>query len=119
MEGVDEAVHDPAEAAPILELEFENRSGFGGVMDRFINAFHRTFGLTDAGRHNFPRNQFQIQIPDNKGVPALTLGKGDEGSFSNALLFTVQHNVTCGTEYLPAVAYALTLRTNLDNGPGV
>jgi len=102
-----------------LELEFENRSGFGGIMDRFINAFHRAFGLTDAGRHNFPRNQFQIQIPDNKGNPALTLGSGDEGSFSNALLFTVQHNVTCGTEYLPAIAYALTLRANVDNGPGL
>src|SRR6185295_13201882 len=102
-----------------LELEFENRSGFGGIMDRFINAFHRTFGLTDAGRHNFPRNQFQIQIPDSKGVPALTLGSGDQGSYSNSLLLTVQHNVTCGTEYLPAIAYALTLRANLDNGPGL
>jgi hypothetical protein len=88
-------------------------------MDRFINAFHRTFGLTDAGRHNFPRNQFQIQIPDNKGVPALTLGSADQGSYSNSLLLTVQHNVTCGTEYLPAIAYALTLRANLDNGPGL
>ena len=100
-----------------LELEFENRSGFGGIMDRFINAFHRTFGLTDAGRHNFPRNQFQIEIPDNKGNPAVSRGSGDEGSFTNALLFTVQHNFTCGTEYLPAIAYALTLRANLDNGP--
>src|SRR6266852_4377298 len=71
-----------------LELEFENRSGFGGIMDRFINAFHRTFGLTDAGRHDFPRNQFQIQIPDNKGAPAVALGSDDKGSFSNSLLLT-------------------------------
>jgi len=102
-----------------LELGYENRTGIGGVMDRFINAFHRTLGLTDAGRHNFPRNQFQIQVPDNKGVPALTLGSGDQGSYSNSLLLTVQHNVTCGTETLPAIAYALTLRANLDNGPGL
>ena len=102
-----------------LELEFENRTGIGGIMDRFINAFHRTFGLTDAGRHNFPRNQFQIQISDNQGKPALALDNGDAGSFSNALLLTVQHNLTCGTEYMPAFAYALTLRADLDNGPGL
>jgi thioredoxin-related protein len=102
-----------------LELAFENRSGFGGIMDRFINAFHRTLGLTDAGRHNFDRNQFQIEIPDNKGNPAVSRGSGDQGSFTNALLLTVQHNVTCGTEYLPAIAYALTVRANLDNGIGL
>ncbi len=102
-----------------LELEFENRSAVGGIMDRFINAFHRSLGLTDAGRHNFSRNEFQIQINDNKGALAITRGSGDQGSFSNALLLTMQHNVTCGTEYLPAIAYALTLRANLDNGPGV
>ncbi len=98
-----------------LELEFENRTGIGGIMDRFIDAFHRTLGLTDAGRHNFPRNQFQIQISDNRGKPAISLDNSDEGSFSNALLLAVQHNLTCGTEVLPAFAYALTLRANLDN----
>jgi thioredoxin-related protein len=102
-----------------LELEFENRSAAGGIMDRFINAFHRSLGLTDAGRHNFSRNQFQIGINDNKGALAITRGSGDEGSFSNALLLTMQHNVTCGTDYLPAIAYALSLRANLDNDPGL
>jgi hypothetical protein len=98
-----------------LELEYDNRSVFGGVMDRFINAFHRTFGLTDAGRHNYPRNQFSAQIKDKDGNQAVDLGADDRGSFSNALLVTVQHNVTCGTEYLPAFSYALTLRSELSN----
>jgi len=98
-----------------LELEFENRSGFGGIMDRFINTFHRTFGLTDADRHLFGRNLFQIEVADNKGNTAIQLDSGDRGSFSNALLLTVQHNVTCGNEYLPAIAYALTLRANLED----
>jgi thioredoxin-related protein len=102
-----------------LELEFENRSGFGGIMDRFINGFHRTFGLTDAGRHNFPNNQFQIQLADNRGNTALHLDNSDAGSFSNALLLTAQHNVTCGTEYLPALAYGLTVRAPLDNKTGI
>ncbi|HZE97509.1 MAG TPA: DUF3187 family protein [Planctomycetota bacterium] len=102
-----------------LELEYENRSAFGGVLDRFINAFHRTFGLTDAGRHNFPRNQFQIQIPDSKGTPTVDFDNSDRGSFSNSLLLTVQHNVSCGTEYLPAFAYALTLRADLDTTVGL
>jgi len=102
-----------------LELEFENRAAFGGIMDRFINAFHRTFGLTDAGRHNFPRNQFRVQIPDKNGTPVVNFDADDKGSFSNALLLTVQHNVTCGSEYMPAFAYALTLRADLDNKAGL
>jgi hypothetical protein len=102
-----------------VELEFENRSGFGGIMDRFINAFHRTFGLSDADRHLFPNNQYQIQLEDNRGNPALRLDNSDQGSFSNALLLTAQHNLTCGTEYLPALAYGLTVRAHLDNKMGI
>jgi hypothetical protein len=49
----------------------------------------------------------------------VTLVSGDKGSFSNSLLLTVQHNVTCGTDTLPAIAYALTLRANFNNGPGL
>ena len=102
-----------------LEVEFENRSSFGGIMDRFINAFHRTFGLSDAGRHNFPNNQLQIQLSDNRGNTALRLDNSDAGSFSNALLLSAQHNLTCGTEYLPALAYGLTVRAHLDNKTGI
>ena len=98
-----------------LELGYENRSAFGGIMDRFINAFHRTFGLTDAGRHNFPRNQFQVQIADKNGNTAVNLDDEDKGAFSDSLSLTLQHNVTCGTECLPAIAYAITLRFPLDN----
>lgn len=102
-----------------LEVEFENRTGMGGIMDRFIDAFHRTFGLTDAGRHLFRNNQFQIQLADNRGNTALQLDNSDAGSFSNALLLTVQHNITCGTDVLPALAYGLTVRTHLDNKTGI
>lgn len=98
-----------------LELEYENRSAFGGIMDRFVNAFHRTFGLTDAGRHNFPNNQFRAQISDQTGTPTVDLGSGDKGSFSNSFLLTIQHNVTCGTDVLPAFGYSLTLRAEVNN----
>jgi len=101
-----------------LELEFENRSAFGGIMDRFINAFHRTLGLTDAGRHNFERNLYQVQINDQNGNQAVNQTNADRGSFSNAFLLTAQHNVTCGTDVLPAFSYALTLRAKLDNEMG-
>jgi len=82
-----------------LELEYENRSGFGGIMDRFINAFHRTW-LTDAGRSNFPRNQFQIQIPTTRR-PAVQLGSVDKGpSRTLADHRAAQRDVR--NEYLPA-----------------
>jgi len=95
-----------------LEFEWENRILFGGVMDRFINAFHRTFGLTDAGRHNFPRNQIQIQVPDDKGNPATNI----DSSFStNSLILTTEYMWTPGSETWPAFSTAISLRANLDN----
>lgn len=99
-----------------LEFEWENRAIFGGVMDRFINAFHRTFGLTDAGRHNFPRNLVQIQVPDNKGNPAIDL---DSSFSSNSLLLTSEYTWTHGSETWPALATAISLRANLDNNLGI
>lgn len=98
-----------------IDVEFENRSAFGGVMDRFIDAFHRSFGLTDGGRHLFPNDRFAVQVFDKNGNPALNLTTGDRGSFSNSLLLSAQHNITCGTDILPALSYAVTLRSELSN----
>ncbi len=96
-----------------VELGFVQRSRFGGVMDGFIQNFHDAFSIDQGGRDEVPRGDFALDINGKDGQPGATLTKGDRGSFTESLLMTVQHNVTCGTETLPAFAYALTIRSEL------
>jgi thiol-disulfide isomerase/thioredoxin len=98
-----------------LELGFETRSRFGGEMDGFIQEFHDLFNIDQNGRDEVPRGDFTFDIGPSKGNPGLSLTDSDKGIYATSLLFTLQHNVTCGTEKLPAFAYAVTARTELKN----
>ncbi len=40
-----------------LELYYKAAAAFGGIMDGLIINFHKTFGLAEGGRNDFPRNQ--------------------------------------------------------------
>ena len=42
--------------------------------------------------------------------PDISLSDDDKGLYSSSIHLTLQHNVTCGTDTLPAFAYALTTR---------
>lgn len=95
-----------------IDLEYVQRSRFGGKMDRFIQDFHDAFGIDQGGRDEVPKGNFGLTINEN-GRTTAQLTNRDRGSFSESLLLTAQHNVTCGTEDLPAFAYALTVRTEL------
>ena len=98
-----------------IELGFETRSRFGGEMDSFIQEFHDLFNIDQNGRDEVPRGDFTFDIGPSKGNPGLSLTDSDKGIYATSLLFTLQHNVTCGTEKLPAIAYAVTVRTELKN----
>ncbi|MDY7034352.1 MAG: DUF3187 family protein [Thermodesulfobacteriota bacterium] len=92
------------------ELSVYDRRRFGGVMDSFIEGFHDTLGLDQAGRDEFAKGDFAIELNSYKDQPAVTLDEGDKGVFSQNALFTIQHNITCGTKYFPALSYAFTGR---------
>jgi thiol-disulfide isomerase/thioredoxin len=98
-----------------FELGIETRSRFGGGMDSFIQEFHDLFNIDQNGRDDVPRGDFTFDIGPSDGNPGFSLTGDDKGIYSTSLLFTLQHNVTCGTEKLPAIAYAFTLRTELKN----
>jgi thioredoxin-related protein len=98
-----------------LELGFETRSRFGGAMDSFIQEFHDLFSIDQNGRDEVPRGDFTFDIGPSNGSPGVSLTDGDKGIYATSLLFTLQHNITCGTVSWPAVAYAFTLRTELKN----
>jgi thiol-disulfide isomerase/thioredoxin len=98
-----------------FELGFETRSRFGGGMDSFVQEFHDLFNIDQNGRDKVPRGDFTFDIGPSDGNPGFSLTDDDKGIYATSLLFTLQHNVTCGTEKLPAIAYAFTLRTELKN----
>ncbi len=80
-----------------IGVEYEQRWRFGGVMDGFIEGFHDVFGVDQSGRDLVDRNQFNIFIDPGDGRDPVSLGNQDRGTFARSLLFTLQHNVTCGT----------------------
>ncbi|MGD2269813.1 MAG: DUF3187 family protein [Desulfobacterales bacterium] len=98
-----------------LEMGFETRSRFGGAMDSFIQEFHDLFSIDQNGRDEVPRGDFTFDIGSSNGSPGVSLTDSDRGIYATNLLFTLQHNVTCGTVSWPAFAYAFTLRTELKN----
>jgi len=52
-----------------MMVEFPVRYLSGGILDGFIEGFHRTFGFGQAARDQFPRDQFVVEIyhPDPNG----------------------------------------------------
>lgn len=95
-----------------LELEVADRNRFGGHMDTFIQNFHDLFGINQSGRDLVPNGNFAIDMSASGSDPAVSLTPDDRGSFSNSIALTFQHNITCGTETLPALSYAVTVRHN-------
>jgi len=94
-----------------VDLEFDDKSRFGGFMDQFIQHFHHAFGLPNQLRNTEPDNAFAIQFPANQNHPAVDLGNRWRGAFSDSIALTLQENLTCGTDRLPAFSFGLTLRT--------
>ncbi|UCH19835.1 MAG: DUF3187 family protein [Deltaproteobacteria bacterium] len=98
-----------------FEVGFETRSRFGGAMDGFIQGFHDLFNIDQNGRDEVPKGDFTFDIAPSDDNPGVNLTNSDKGIYATSLLFTLQHNVTCGTDKWPAFAYAFTLRTELES----
>jgi len=88
----------------------EVRGRFGGAMDGFIQGFHDLFGIEQNGRDLVRKGDFTFEIDPSASRPGVALTSDDKGIFSQNLLVTLQHNVTCGTARLPAFSYAVTAR---------
>jgi hypothetical protein len=48
-----------------LELYYRHSFIFGGILDKFIEDFHHTFGLPDANRPLYPRNSVHYRFGDS------------------------------------------------------
>jgi hypothetical protein len=92
-----------------LELELENRSRFGGELDSLSRWFHDVVGIGQNGRDLVPRDAFNFELSP-EGQEPIRLSQSDKGPFNRSALLTLQHNVTLGRGWLPAVSYAVTTR---------
>jgi thiol-disulfide isomerase/thioredoxin len=98
-----------------FDIAFQTRSRFGGAMDSFIQGFHDLFGIDQDGRDLVPKDDFNFEIEPSGNNPGVFLTNSDRGIYAASFLFTVQHNVTCGTERFPAFAYAITIQAELQS----
>lgn len=96
-----------------LELAYDERRIFGGILDGFISDFHDAFDIDQDNRDRFENGRVFIDIRDDAGNTRVHR-YGESGAYSQGLLLTLQHNVTCGNARIPAFAYALTTRYELE-----
>lgn len=98
-----------------VDVAVDNRNRFGGAMDGFIQSFHDTLGIDQSGRDQLPKDDFRILFNPGAGYAPLDLGDDAKGTFSRDVTVSLQHNVTCGTQSLPALAWAISGRWNLED----
>lgn len=90
-----------------VEFAFGNLARTDSYLDPITDAFHDLFGLGDAGRDMFPEHDNVIDLEPRDGVQ---IEDRDSGSEASNLALTLQHNLTCGSAALPAIAYAASVR---------
>jgi len=92
-----------------IEVEVQDRSRFGGIMDGFIEGFHDLVGIEQNGRDLHPRDRLDVRLRP-EGEAEVTLDGRDRGSYTRSVQATLQHNLTCGTRRFPALSYSFTSR---------
>ncbi len=97
-----------------VEVELQSSSRFGGKLDSLIQETHDLLNVDQNGRGEQSKGDFRFEV-DRPGGGRVALDRSDRGEFSRDLQFTVQHNITCGTAKLPALAYAFTWRYELES----
>jgi len=88
----------------LAEIQYRDLSRFGSVLDPITEAFHDLFGLGQSGREMFDDYDNIIDLELQDGVE---IEDDSSGSESQVLSLSLQHNLTCGTKYLPAIAYGV------------
>ncbi len=90
-----------------IEVPFCVRGG--GIMDGFIQGFHDAFGLGQAGRDQFPKDQFEIDFWRKDGTQ-FRLTAEDSGIGLEDMILSSQFRLTEGSRYLPQAFLVLHLK---------
>ncbi len=98
-----------------LEIGFQEKRLFGGILDGFITDFHDFFDLDQDGRDTTPFGLVEIEILDDNGDPLLSYSRGS-GVYSRSITASLEHRLTCGSYSFPAVSYLIAARYDTE-GP--
>lgn len=90
-----------------VDLALGNLIRTDSFLDPVTDAFHDLFGLGDSGRDSFPERDNIIDLELKDGVEIEDRSSGSEAS---NITLTLQHNLTCGSQTLPALAYSVSAR---------
>jgi hypothetical protein len=91
-----------------VELALGNLSRTDSYLDPVTDAFHDLFGLGDSGRDQFPERDNVIDLEPKDGSPDIE--DRSSGSEATHVTLTAQHNLTCGTDVWPALAWSVSTR---------
>jgi hypothetical protein len=93
-----------------LGFEFDSSERVGGeLLQHFMLAFHRTFGLKTSYITPYPAHENLIEIPAAPGRPAIVVRGDDPEPFQSSGRLTVERELSYGDATLPAVGAALSL----------
>lgn len=73
----------------------------GGVMDGFIEGFHRALGLGQSERDRFPRNELRIERYHPDGSTTVIMDDDDSGWYGRAPIVSSRWLVTRGSPLWP------------------
>lgn len=90
------------------EIPFHARSG--GFMDSFIMGFHDLFGVTQARRDLFPKNQLRVETTDDTGQHTVWLTDDHTGfAMSNPVIF-VRYGLMVQARGRPGITLEFALK---------
>lgn len=90
-----------------VDLAVGNLQRNDSYLDPLVEEFHDLFGLGDSGRDEFPDNDNIIDLEPRNGVEIEDRSSSSEATH---VTLTLQHNLTCGTDVWPAIAYSVSGR---------
>lgn len=88
-----------------VELGFGNLIRTNSFLDPITTGFHDLFGLGDSGRDQFSEGENVLDFDLTDDVEDT-----ESGSEASNLTLSLLHNITCGTETWPALAYSISGR---------
>jgi hypothetical protein len=95
-----------------VELGVVEVARFGGSLDGFVRGFHKTFGIAQDGRDQFPIGAYHFEVRGRNGA-AVAVPEDRTNSSTEYLYFSVHRTLTAGSDFFPALSVSLSVKGDL------
>lgn len=95
-----------------IELHYDNRAVFGGVLDGIVDGFHHATGFDSDGRDAVPYGEVGIDM-DGPGSGDVHI-QNESGIYSQSLAAVWRQTLSPGGIWKPSFSYSLTARWDVD-----